>query len=139
MHKPQVSHPTDSTIQYNALHNDGADGRRGIVMSEFLRFNSGRTPTGASVVGFGADGFKLSPGVKTTWYMLFSNGPDQVSGFGSTEPEFDLELRILQSDANPGEFLNVIYDPTNGSVSTGNVWRSGGADLNYAGRVTSGG
>ncbi len=139
MHKPQVNHPTDSTIQYNALHNDPADGRKGIVLSEFLRFNTSRYPTGATVVPFGTDGFKLSPGVKSTWYMLFSNGPDQLSGFGATEPEFDLELRILESDSIPGNFLNVVYDPTNGSISTGNVWRSGGSDLNAAGILTSGG
>lgn len=138
MHKKQVNHPTESTIQYNAMHNDGY-GRRGIVLSEFLRFNSSRNPSGTSVVPFGSDGFKFSSGVKTHWWMLFSNGPDQVSGFGATEPEYDLELRILNSESQPAAFLDVVYDATNGTVSTGNVWRGGGADTNFAGRTVSSG
>ncbi|MDK2973180.1 MAG: ral secretion pathway protein [Candidatus Sumerlaeota bacterium] len=133
MHNPQVAHPTDSTIQYNAMFNDAADGRNGVVLSEFLRF-TGRQPQGTSLVAFGSGGYKLSPGVKTPWWMLFSNGPDQLSGFGTTEPESDLEIRIADSDADPGGFLDVVYDPTNGTVSVGNVWRAGGAGMNFAGR-----
>jgi type II secretion system protein G len=133
-------HPTESTIQYNAVANDGGTNRRGVILSEFLRF-TGRAPQGTSVVGFGSDGFRLQPGTKATAYMLFSNGPDQRGGFGAFDaannPEGDVEIRILESDTNPGAFLDVIYDPTNGTLSSGNVWRSGGSDANFAVRVTS--
>jgi prepilin-type N-terminal cleavage/methylation domain-containing protein len=133
-------HPTESTLQYNSMFNDPADGRTGVILSEFLRF-TGREPTGVSVVPFGADGFRLDPGVQTPWWTLFSNGPDGLSGFaGSGYPGDDLELRVVSSDADLGQFLDFVYDPTNGTISQGNVWRAGGSGLNAAGRaiVTNG-
>lgn len=141
----QGQHPTESTIQYNAMVNDPSDGRKGIVLSEFLRF-TGRYPTGVNQVEqFGTDdltgdpSFRLQPGIKPTWYTLFSNGPDRNGGFGAfdaqTNPEGDVEIRILESDDNPGDFVDVIYNASNGTISTGNIWRAGGGDLNTAGRL----
>lgn len=132
MHKPQVVHPTDSTLQYNAMYNDPVDGRTGVILSEFLRF-TGRAPQGSSVVAFG-DGFKLTPGVKTGWWSLCSNGPDQISGFAGTYPGDDVEIRFVKSDQDLGQFLDFVYDSTNGTVSQGNVWRAGGGGMNAAGR-----
>lgn len=135
-------HPTESTIQYNAQADDGPTSRRGIILSEFLRFNSGREPTGVSVVPFGG-GFRLDPGEKATSYILFSNGPDKRGGFGPFDPvnnpEGDVEIRIIESDQNPGAFVDVVYDSSNGTVSSGNIWRSGGGNQNFAGRFTNNG
>ncbi|MEQ8819926.1 MAG: prepilin-type N-terminal cleavage/methylation domain-containing protein [Sumerlaeia bacterium] len=144
MHLPATNHPTDSTIQYNAMYNDPVSGQNGIYLSEFLRFTPRYQPAGTSVVGFG-EGFRLTPGLKTQWWMLFSNGPDFDGGFGPTDPEgnpseeFDIIQRTIDSDSDLGEFLDVVYDPTNGTVSVGNIWRAGGAGVNAAGRFAAGG
>ena len=136
MHSPQIDHPTDSTVQYNSHANDPATGRTGVVLSEFLRF-TGREPAGVSVVGHGSDGFHLQPGVKTDWWTMFSNGPDGISGFAGSYPGDDLELAIVESENDLSDFLTFVYDPTNGTVSRGNVWRAGGAGLNPAGRFVA--
>ena len=127
------AHPTESTLQYNSMYNDPVDGRTGVILSEFLRF-TGREPQGSSVVAFGADGFRLDPPVKTDWWTLFSNGPDGISGFAGSYPGDDVEIRIVKSDQDLGQFLDFVYDPTNGTLSTGNVWRAGGSGLNAAGK-----
>ncbi|MCC5875694.1 MAG: prepilin-type N-terminal cleavage/methylation domain-containing protein [Candidatus Sumerlaeia bacterium] len=126
-------HPTQSTLQYNAMHNDAPTGRTGVILSAFLRF-TGRQPQGTSVVPHGPNGFRLSPGAKSEWWTLFSNGPDGIGGFAGTYPGDDLEIRIVKSDQDLGQFLDMVYDPTNGTVSQGNIWRSGGSGLNAAGR-----
>ncbi len=131
-------HATQSTVQYNAHHNDEATGRSGVIMSAFLRF-TGRAPQGTSVQPFGAGGYRMTPGVKTHWWTLFSNGPDGLSGFAGTYPGDDLEIRFVQSDDDLGQFLDFVYDPTNGTVSQGNIFRAGGDNLNAAGRfITQG-
>ncbi len=129
-------HPTESTLQYNSHANDPVDGRTGVILSEFLRF-TGRAPQGTSVVAHGANGYKLEPGVKTDWWSLFSNGPDGISGFAGTYPGDDLEIRIVKSDQDLGQFLDFVYDPTNGTISQGNIFRAGGSAMNPAGRFIS--
>jgi len=129
-------HATQSTLQYNAMHNDAASGRTGIILSAFLRF-TGRAPVGTSVVSFGS-GHKMSPSTKSHWWTLFSNGPDGISGFAGTYPGDDLEIRIVKSDQDLGQFLDFVYDPSNGTISQGNIFRAGGGDLNAAGRFLAG-
>jgi prepilin-type N-terminal cleavage/methylation domain-containing protein len=144
LHRQQVEHATDSTIQYNSAYLDERTGRNGIVLSEFLRFTPQYMPTGAGVEPFG-EGWRLQPHLKTTWFILFSNGPDQNHGFtptnsdGSPSPEFDIIQRLIDSDQSPGGFLDVIYSPTNGIYSTGNIWRSGGIRMNAGGRLAANG
>jgi len=143
LHKPQVEHPTDSTIQYNSVYFERSTGRNGLVLSEFLQFTPQYLPQGVSVTPHG-EGWRLQPYVETTWWTLFSNGPDQNHGFtpangdGSPSEEFDIIQRIVESDRDIGGFLDVVYSATNGIRSVGNIWRSGGSQLNTAGRLTSG-
>jgi hypothetical protein len=131
------THPTESTFQYNAMHNDPASGRNGIIMSAFLRF-TGRAPAGTSVANFGS-GYKMAPGTRTHWWTMFSNGPDGISGFAGTYEGDDLEIRIVKSDQDLGQFLDFVYDPSNGTVSQGNIFRAGGGGLNAAGRFMAAG
>ena len=127
------THATQSTLQYNAHHNDAATDRNGVILSGFLRF-TGRAPQGHQVVPFG-QGFRLSPGARTHWWTLFSNGPDGLGGFGDDYPGDDLEIRVVKADDDLGQFLDIVYDPTNGTRSMGNIWRAGGDNLNAAGRA----
>lgn len=77
-----------------------------------------------------ADGFQPDPFLpKATAYILHSVGPDNtyynLGGILSNNGADDLQYTI-----------NMIYDPTNGTVSTGSIWRSGGESgesSNYAG------
>lgn len=111
----------------------------GIFLSEFLRFTPQYLPTGVNVVSFG-DGWQLEPHLRTPWWILFSNGPDRNHGFTPTNPdgtpsvEFDIIQRVIDSDTNIGPFADVVYDATNGTLSAGNIWRTGGDGLNAAGR-----
>lgn len=50
----------------------------------------------------------------SSWYLLSSNGPDQ---------DFNAFAETLRGQ---GSFLDVVYAPTNGSRSSGNIWRQGG-------------
>lgn len=50
------------------------------------------------------------------WYFIMSNGPDLTLD--------DFTPAIAASDT--GLFVNTMYDPTNGIISAGNVYRSGG-------------
>jgi len=58
----------------------------------------------------------FASGRKPLWYLLTSNGPDK------TLEEY---VTLLDNDNFP-EFLNTLYDPTNGTVSRGNIYFSGG-------------
>jgi prepilin-type N-terminal cleavage/methylation domain-containing protein len=103
--------PMYSTVQYDPMT---ADGRM------FSIYN--------------LDGAYIRRGERAPWWLLFSVGPDGDAGF--TYDLFDGEgtqYRVREADQDLGLFLAIFYDPTNGSVSRGNVWRSGGSDLNAAG------
>ena len=53
------------------------------------------------------------------WYVLRSSGPDNDrNGGGAT---------ALNSKASRHDFVNFVYDPSNGTYSTGDIWRAGGA------------
>ncbi len=59
------------------------------------------------------------------WYMLFSHGPDRVRNelrIGSVTGTYILQDNIRDLR----RFVNFVYDPTNGSVSKGEIFRSGG-------------
>jgi len=59
------------------------------------------------------------------WYMLFCHGPDRVRNnlkIGSVTGTFILQDNIRDVD----RFVNFVYDPTNGTVSLGEIFRPGG-------------
>ncbi len=60
--------------------------------------------------------------LKVFYYVLFSAGPDKIRSLGSNGGTF------LKSDNlfNPDRFVEFIYDPTNGTVSNGEILTSGG-------------
>jgi prepilin-type N-terminal cleavage/methylation domain-containing protein len=73
--------------------------------------------------GAGTSGLSTSAG-RGSWWLLRGYGPDQDADAYSTP--------IANNDV-PG-VINKVYDPTNGTVSDGNVYRLGGAASNEAGR-----
>lgn len=67
-----------------------------------------------------------APGQKPVWYLLESCGPDahyhRIAGGGTnwvTRPD-NANRRMVMSQA--------LYDPTNGTVSRGSIWRGGGGE-----------
>ena len=65
------------------------------------------------------------------WWVA-SRGPDKSFGFKSVNPEFNIRQRFFESNNNPGLFVDIVYDPTNGTNSLGNLYRSGGAPVRKA-------
>ncbi len=55
-------------------------------------------------------------------YLLFSHGPDQVRSKTADDKT------MLQADIlfHPARFVELIYDPTNGTTSNGEILRAGG-------------
>ena len=59
---------------------------------------------------------------KLGWWSLYSNGPNRVLDLPGTSR---FPGRPLFADgANEGDWLWLIYDPTNGTVSNGDIYRS---------------
>jgi type II secretory pathway pseudopilin PulG len=55
------------------------------------------------------------------WYVLRSSGPDNDrDGGGAT---------ALNSPNSRHQFVNYVYDPSNGTISRGDIWRAGGAPV----------
>lgn len=76
-----------------------------------------------------------SPGEKTLWWWTLSRGPDHIMGFLSPGiEEGNIRQYFFESDLHPDKWLGIVYDPSNGSVSVGNIYRSGGSVSNYAGK-----
>lgn len=59
---------------------------------------------------------EIGSGRSAHWYIISSNGPNLIRD----------DFRVPVETDNFEAFMNVFYDPTNGTVSTGNVYRSGG-------------
>lgn len=66
--------------------------------------------------------------MKILYYVLFSAGPDKIRTIGANGGTF------LQTDNlfTPANFTQFIYDPTNGTISSGEILTSGG---NVTGRA----
>lgn len=65
--------------------------------------------------------------VSPCWWWVGSRGPDQSFGFKSFQTtEYNVAQRIYEAPVNPESLRDVIYDPTNGTISTGNIFRCGG-------------
>jgi prepilin-type N-terminal cleavage/methylation domain-containing protein len=83
--------------------------------------------------------FSVAPtdpaGAPTVWWWVASRGPTRsFSGFGSN-PNPSIEQAIYEADQKPGPWLGMVYDPTNGTVSRGNIYRAGGEVSGFAGQT----
>ncbi len=70
-----------------------------------------------------------------TWWWVASRGTNHTFGFKPSEPEYNLQERIFYSDVEPGKFAATIYDPSNGTISNGNIYRAGGEAVSSAARL----
>jgi prepilin-type N-terminal cleavage/methylation domain-containing protein len=85
-------------------------------------FIEGRPPT------------STQPGV---YWILESRGPNLTSGFSSGDPEYDIRVHWRMAETDLGDFVNVVYDPTNGTISNGNIFRVGGSGFGRAGQFVN--
>ena len=60
--------------------------------------------------------------LKIQFYVLFSHGPDRIRSKGSNGDTFLASTNLFY----PNKFTELIYDPTNGTVSNGEILRAGG-------------
>lgn len=63
--------------------------------------------------------FSGTPEVK--WWLLRCSGPDNDRNGGA--------VSALNQQPSLSEFINYIYDPTNGTTSLGDIWRVGGSPI----------
>jgi prepilin-type N-terminal cleavage/methylation domain-containing protein len=75
------------------------------------------------------------PGQTGTWWWIASRGPDLRYGFQNPaiDPETNIRQKFFESDLNHAGWLTVVYDPTNGTISLGNLYRAGGVIRGFAG------
>jgi prepilin-type N-terminal cleavage/methylation domain-containing protein len=109
---------------------DGADHKAG-----YYQFASGKVGVAASGWGW------VAAAIPMDIYCILSCGPDKMDDCGdaaSTVPfsslpgsgngDFPMESwQGLDPVCTPAQIIDVIYDPTNGTVSTGEIIRTGGA------------
>lgn len=124
-----------STIQWDPMTTDGR------MISDY-NINGGFPAVN------GGSGNYINANEKPGWWVLISNGPDLKMGFGyydptdptpdPSDPESNVQWRFHQAHVGPAEyenFLATIYNPTNGTISIGNIYRAGGSAPNEAGRA----
>ncbi|MBN1516951.1 prepilin-type N-terminal cleavage/methylation domain-containing protein [Candidatus Sumerlaeota bacterium] len=74
--------------------------------------------------GSGETGSNGEPGSTRIFsYILFCHGPDRVRSKASNDKTFAAAENIR----NPDNFIELIYDPSNGTVSNGEILRGGGS------------
>jgi prepilin-type N-terminal cleavage/methylation domain-containing protein len=71
------------------------------------------------------------------YWILMSRGPNMTSGFSSDDPEYDIRERWKFAETDLGQFVDTVYDPTNGTVSDGNIFRVGGSGFGRAGQFVN--
>jgi prepilin-type N-terminal cleavage/methylation domain-containing protein len=81
------------------------------------------------------DGPPLTSYLPGVYWMLWSRGPDRSSGFSRFDAEFLISQRITQAETDLGPFCETLYDPTNGTISTGNIYRVGGSQWGRAAQL----
>lgn len=93
------------------------------------------TPDGRMISVYNVDGTYIELGTKASWWLLISAGPDRDAYFtyNLSSPD-DIEFSFRTADVDPVPFMSTVYDATNGTVSRGNIYRSGGSALNFAGQ-----
>jgi prepilin-type N-terminal cleavage/methylation domain-containing protein len=85
-------------------------------LNEFGYVNA-QTLTGAIIPVYSPPGT-----MKVFSYVLFSHGPDRIRSKGSNGDTFLASTNLFY----PNKFIELIYDPTNGTVSNGEILRVGG-------------
>ncbi len=112
-HEKRDDTPMYTTLQYDPMTTDG---------KMFSIFNQ--------------DGTYIPFNVKAPWYILFSVGPDKDSLFTyNLNDGVGAQYCVRECDNDPSLFYNLVYDPTNGTISRGNIWRAGGSQMTLAGRI----
>ncbi len=87
---------------------------------------------------YNVNGSYIDYGEIPTWWILFSVGPDHDSYFTyDVNNSEDIEYIVRHADSDLGKFTTLYYDPTNGTISRGNIWRAGGSFMNQAGKFIS--
>jgi len=81
----------------------------------------GRGPAGRSFTD--SDNVK---GMPSNTYEFESDGPDHNDNTGGDGPAPSTGSYPTGWDVEPGRIVNSIYDPTNGTVSVGEIYRPGG-------------
>ena len=93
----------------------------------------------AKIIESGGGPYSVDPVVDPNgvgkWWWLASRGPDHAFGFRFVNPEYNIRERFYFAGTNPQPFLDTIYNPTNGTISIGNIYFAGGSDLSPAGRM----
>ena len=62
---------------------------------------------------------------KIKYFVLFSHGPDGERTLGTNGQQFIAKANLH----NPDRFVDLIYDPTNGTVSKGDILKVGGTPV----------
>lgn len=65
--------------------------------------------------------------IKGIWWWVASRGPNNTFGFRPSDSEYDIMKRFYEAMILPGNLVDTVYDSTNGTISSGNIYRSGGA------------
>ncbi|CAN5463819.1 hypothetical protein BH09SUM1_BH09SUM1_31390 [soil metagenome] len=86
------------------------------VREIFIGKGVGRVFPFYGYAGLSKDGIMDGTNGAAHWYMLFSYGPDLIQN----------ELKTSLTTDDFPMFLGTVYDPTNGVISKGNVYRAGG-------------
>ena len=72
--------------------------------------------------------YKPAGTLKVLYYLLYSHGPDKVRSKASNGKTFIDGDNLF----NPTRFIELIYDPSNGTVSNGEIFRTGGERVGRA-------
>lgn len=91
----------------------------------------------SATAGASAQSWCLPTGVNgaTKWWWIASRGPNKAyDGFKGNTTVATMEDACFKGDTNPELILAITYDPTNGTVSAGNIYRAGGEVYGFAGR-----
>ncbi len=113
--KPPGQPPQKSSLTYELMNVNGKIIEAGSGPYSVNPFNAGEEPA------------------KGCWWWLASRGPNQTFGFRAGEPEFDLRKRFFNAGTKPDDFFATVYDPSNGTISNGNIYRCGGHITSPAG------
>ena len=100
-------------------------GNNGVKLPQTVRFNVPMAPGGTNDTYYG--GFKTQPG----FWALISRGPDRTFkevklGGPGGETVVSGFLFANSTNQNLRKGVHCTYDPTNGTISAGNIWRCGG-------------
>ena len=87
-----------------------------------MGYVNARSATGEVLAVYGTPG-----DLKVKFFVLFSHGPDRVRSLTADGKTF-LQQDIL---LNPNRFTELIYDPTNGTTSNGEIFRAGGSPIGF--------